>query len=252
MKCIDVHCYYGKWGFPIYDRTIADILEMMARAEVEKTILISARAIQYDFVAGNAELAEAIAPHPSLYGYVYINMHYPETSWAEVEKYLGTDKFVGVKYNGEYSRAAACAPENAELFTLIETVYKKPVLIHSWGLPEHGNAVAYSLPSQILELARAHPQLKIVMGHMGGSEWMAAIRAAEQAPNLYLDTCASYADRDKIGAAVRMLGADRVLFGSGATEGSLAMQKGAVLDADITAEERAQVLYENARRLFNL
>lgn len=159
MRCIDVHCYYGKWGFPIYDRTIADILEMMARAEVEKTILISARAIQYDFVAGNAELAEAIAPHP---------------------------------------------------------------------------------------------QLKIVMGHMGGSEWMAAIRAAEQASNLYLDTCASYADRDKIGTAVRMLGADRVLFGSGATEGSLAMQKNAVLDADITAEERIQVLYENARRLFNL
>jgi predicted TIM-barrel fold metal-dependent hydrolase len=252
MKCIDVHCYYGKWGFPIYDMSVADILAMMARAEVEKAILMSARAIQYDFVAGNAELAEAIAPHPALYGYVYINMHYPEASLAEMEKYLGTDKFVAVKYNGEYSRAAASAPENREVFTRLEKVYKKPLLIHSWGLPEHGNAVAYSLPSQILELARAHPDLKIVMGHMGGPEWMSAIRAAGQAPNLYLDTCASYADREKIGVAVRMLGADRVLFGSGATEGSLMMQKGVVLDAAITEEERAQVLYENARRVFGL
>lgn len=252
MKCIDVHCYYGKWGFPIYDMGMDDILAMMARAEVEKAILMSARAIQHDFVAGNAELAAAIAPHPALYGYVYINMHYPEASLVEMEKYLGTDKFVAVKYNGEYSRAAASAPENREVFTRLEKIYKKPLLVHSWGLPEHGNAVAYSLPSQILELARAHPELKIVMGHMGGSEWMSAIRAAEQAPNLYLDTCASYADREKIGVAVRMLGADRVLFGSGATEGSLVMQKGVVLGADITEKERAQVLYENARRVFGL
>ena len=197
-------------------------------------------------------LAEAIAPHPQLYGYVYINMHYPERSLREMEKYLGTDKFVGVKYNGEYSRAAACAPENKDVFTLLEKSYRKPLLLHTWGLPEHGNVVAYSLPAQAMELALAHPQLKIVMGHTGGTEWTSAIRAAEKAPNLYLDTCASYADLDKVGVAVRMLGADRVLFGSGATEGSPFMQKGAILDSDLTEQDRFQVLYDNARRVFDL
>jgi predicted TIM-barrel fold metal-dependent hydrolase len=49
-----------------------------------------------------------------------------------------------------------------------------------------------------------------------------------------------------------MLGAARVLFGSGATEGSLAMQKRAILDADLTREECEQVLYGNARRVFNI
>ena len=81
---------------------------------------------------------------------------------------------------------------------------------------------------------------------------MSAIRAAEGAPNLYLDTCASYADSDKVGAAVRILGADRVLFGSGATEGNLYMQKGAVLDAEISAVERMDVLYGSACRVFDL
>jgi predicted TIM-barrel fold metal-dependent hydrolase len=169
-----------------------------------------------------------------------------------MEKYLRTDKFVGVKYHGEYSRAAACAPENREAFSLLEEVYRKPLLMHTWGLPEHGNAVAYSLPSQALELARTHPELKIVMGHMGGTEWMSGIRAAEQAANLYLDTCASYADREKVGTAVRMLGADRVLFGSGATEGNLFMQKGVILDADISPQEKQAVLYDNARRIFGI
>ncbi len=81
---------------------------------------------------------------------------------------------------------------------------------------------------------------------------MPAVHAASQATNLYLDTCASYADRDKIRVAVRTLGADRVLFGSGATEGSLFMQLGAVLDADIEEQERVQVLFENARRIFGI
>lgn len=252
MKCVDVHCYFGKWGFPILDMSMADILAQMEQAQVEKTILMSAQSIQYDFVAGNAKLAEAIAPHPQLYGYVYINMHYPERSLREMEKYLKTDKFVGVKYNGEYSRSAACAPENKDVFTLLEKTYRKPLLLHTWGLPEHGNVVAYSLPAQAMELALAHPQLKIVMGHMGGTEWMSAIRAAEKAANLYLDTCASYADQDKVGVAVRMLGAERVLFGSGTTEGSLFLQKGAILDADLTEQERSQVLYYNARRVFDL
>jgi predicted TIM-barrel fold metal-dependent hydrolase len=134
----------------------------------------------------------------------------------------------------------------------LENVYRKPLLIHSWGLPEHGNAAAFSLPAQILELARAHPSLKIVMGHMGGTEWMDGIRAAAKAPNLYLDTCASYADRDKVAVAVRTLGATKVLFGSGATEGSLEMQKAAVLEADLADDEKDSVLYGAARQVFKL
>ena len=53
-----------------------------------------------------------IASHNNLYGYVYINMHYPELSLQEMERYSAQPQIVGVKYNGEYSRAAASAPEN--------------------------------------------------------------------------------------------------------------------------------------------
>jgi hypothetical protein len=251
-KCVDVHAYYGKWGFPIYPMRVADILSQMERANVEKAILMSAKAIQYDFVRGNAELAEVIAPHDNLYGYVYINMHYPDLSLREMETYLVSDKFVGAKYNGEYSRAAVSAEENRDVFDLLEKKYQKPLLLHTWGTAEHGNAAAYSLPRHALKLAHNHPGLSVVMGHMGGKEWMSAISVARGASNLYLDTCASYADVDKVGVAVNELGADRVLFGSGTTEGSLYMQRGAILDANLTQEERSLVLYGNAYRIFDI
>jgi predicted TIM-barrel fold metal-dependent hydrolase len=252
MKCIDVHLYYGGFGFPGPAPKIKEVVAFMERAEVEKAIMMSSRGIQYDFVVGNAELAEVIAPYPHLFGYVYINMHYPELSLLEMEKYLETDKFVGVKYNGEYNRAAASAPENREVFDLLEKRYAKPLLLHTWGLAEHGNAMPYSLPAQALDLARQHPDLKIVMGHMGGPEWPSAIRACMQAPNLFTDMQSSYADRDKVGVAVRALGAHKVLFGSGNVGSSLMMQKGAVMDADITDEERHTVFYETARRVFGI
>jgi predicted TIM-barrel fold metal-dependent hydrolase len=49
-----------------------------------------------------------------------------------------------------------------------------------------------------------------------------------------------------------MLGADRVLFGSGMTECNPFLQKGAVLDAEISNREKEMVLYKNAQRLFNI
>ena len=252
MKCIDVHCYYGKWGFPIWDMSVEDILVAMETLEMAKCIMMSAQSILYDFVEGNAELAETISTHDNLYGYVYVNMHYPELSLLEMEKYLDSDKFAGLKYNGEYSRAPVSAPENDLIFDLLEKKYKKTLLLHTWGLPEHGNVMAYSLPSQAVELVQRHPQLKVVMGHMGGTEWMSAIRAAQESDNLYLDTCASYADRDKVAVAVKTLGADRVLFGSGMTENNPFMQKGVVLDADITDREKEMVLCDNARQVFGI
>ena len=252
MKCIDVHAYYGRWPFPIRNMSVEDILRLMDRAEMEKCILMSAQAIQYDFVAGNAELAEAITAHDGLYGYVYVNLHYPALSLDEVKKYLGSKKFVGLKYNGEYSKAPACADANLPLFRWAAEEYGKPLLLHTWGLPEHGNPVAYSLPAQALELARKVPNLKIVMGHMGGPEWMSAIEATLQAENLYLDTCCSYADREKVEVAVERLGAERLLFGSGMTENNPFGQKHVVLDAQITPQQKARILYDNAVELFGL
>lgn len=252
MKSIDIHCYYGGFGFPGYAPSIPELLEFMEQNEVEKSILMSSMGIQYDFMAGNAELAEAIAAHDNLYGYVYLNMHYPDLAMAEMEKYLGHEKFVGAKYNGEYSRAAACAPENQEVFTLLEKKYKKPLLLHTWGTAEHGNAEAFSLPSQALELARQRPELTVIMGHMGGTNWMSAIRAAGGAPNLYTDMQSSIADRDKVATAVRMLGPEKVLFGSGSPGWSFMVQLGAVLDAQISDQEKEMVLFGNAKRLFDL
>jgi predicted TIM-barrel fold metal-dependent hydrolase len=87
---------------------------------------------------------------------------------------------------------------------------------------------------------------------MGGDAWWEGIRAAQQAPNLYLEICATYSDPDKVRAAIEAVGVERVLFGTDSTLFDAAHMLGAVADAGLTAREQELVLGENARRLFRL
>ena len=83
-------------------------------------------------------------------------------------------------------------------------------------------------------------------------KWKEAIEIAKPYPNLYLDIACSLAPFDKVKVAVDELGPERVLFGSAMTEISPDVQLGAVLDSQISLQERQIVLYEGARRVFEL
>ena len=130
-------------------------------------------------------------------------------------------------------------------------------------------------PSLMLELARKHPRVKIVMIHMSlgdkDSDNEAAIEAAKQASNLYLDT--SWVPSQKVIEAVREVGQDRVLFGTDAPLGSY-FKTGdyehydhyflfdaiprqpppfiQTLQKELSPPEYEHVMYLNARRLYKL
>ncbi len=252
MKAIDVHGYYGKWYFPIPRKTIPDVLEIMARNDIEKAIFMSALGILYDIQEGNRNLFDEIAGHDKLFGYCCINGNYVKESLAEMARYLPLPNCKGVKFQPEYSN---CKPCDAAVFPLFEALaheYRKPALIHSWPYGEHGNPMPMSHPRFIAELAGRLPELKIVMGHMGGPEWQEAIAIAQPYPNLFLDTGSSHINYDKVRAAVEALGAERVLFGSGITENCPATQLGVVYDSAISDADKHMVLYGSAQKLFGL
>jgi predicted TIM-barrel fold metal-dependent hydrolase len=213
---------------------------------------MSALALSYDMQRGNKELAEAIEPYDRLLGYVYVNGNYIEESIEEVKKHLSSPKFVGVKYHPELSFVPPNAPQCEPLWDLIEQEYNKPVLVHTWSMAEHNNDIPSALPEYVAEVARSHPGLKVIMGHMGGPGWRHCLEIAKDIPNVWVDFCSSYADSDKIAYAVNKLGSHRVMFGSGMTENNLWMQIGAILEAQLSEQDRRQVMYGNACRLFGI
>jgi predicted TIM-barrel fold metal-dependent hydrolase len=151
--------------------------------------------------------------------------------------------------------------------------YDLPVLIHcGWGVTTNVFAKNYSASwhwvEQMGDLASAYPDMKIIIGHTGGAlarpDGYEALRLAFSFDNTYCEM--SKAPVEIVNAAVKGIGAERVLFGSdfnrpeGKTYGPLNQHfvfqqwynLNTIANADLTEYERDLILYKNARRLFKL
>jgi predicted TIM-barrel fold metal-dependent hydrolase len=101
-----------------------------------------------------------------------------------------------------------------------------------------------ALPLNVASLARRYPELRILMGKSGATDfWIDAAPALRHAPNLYADT--SYAPWDTVlseFARDPSIGAERCVFTTDAPYTVPRAELTRVLDWTIPAEQRAGVL----------
>jgi predicted TIM-barrel fold metal-dependent hydrolase len=82
-----------------------------------------------------------------------------------------------------------------------------PVTIHSGGI--------HCMPAEIALLAARHPDVPVIMDHMGYRYYVGqAIAAAKLLPNVYLGTATANNEPGAVMAALRELGPERVVYGS--------------------------------------
>ena len=116
--------------------------------------------------------------------------------------------------------------------------------IPSWTPP-------YSLPWSIALLAERHPDVKLVMIHMGHGHGVyidASLKMAKRYPNLYLEM-SGMPMPTKILEAYREVGADRILFGTDAPFHPAAVEEMKVLTSGLTDAELEDVFYNNCAKL---
>jgi hypothetical protein len=239
---VDVHQHVGPWPFAGRWGGIELNLHYLERRGIDAALISSTEAIVDDLVAGNRRLANDIAGHSALYGYVVVNPRYLELSAQQLEIYDAHPQFVGAKVHTSYSATPIGAPAMADLFELL-AAHGKPVLIHTWGA---GDAHA------LAQLAARHPALPIVAAHAGATAWREMIAAARNVPNLYLDFALSIPERGRIERAVEVLGAERVVFGTDATLLDPAYMLACFHEADIDPRYLPQLMGGNTIRLFGL
>jgi predicted TIM-barrel fold metal-dependent hydrolase len=174
MGIIDVHVHYGKWPFPMARVSPADMVTTLNSYDIRWAIVSSALAIVYDFREGNRGLAEVIAPHPELFGYITLNLNYPEESLGELDTYWGQPKFLGAKIHPVYCRQKASSPNGQRLVRALAE-RNCPLLVHTYSSPVES-------PWNIVPVAKANPELPIIMAHMGGDAWWEGITAAKESP----------------------------------------------------------------------
>lgn len=237
MKKIDAHAHIGYiGGWADVGITEEGLIKQMNEFDIEKTVLCC---------EDNDLTLDVMKRHPGrIIGCVYVNPLNQKTV-DFMEEYF--DKgLTGVKLNP--LRHAYCA--DAEIIDAVMEKAKKrgvPVCIHSGHPP-------YSLPWQIGLLAERHPDVKIMMIHMGHGHGVyidAALKMARKYPNIYLEM-SGMPMPSKILEAYETVGRNRIMFGTDTPfhHPTVEMQK--VLTSGVDEEGLKKIFYDNANEFFGL
>lgn len=127
-----------------------------------------------------------------------------------------------------------------------------PFLGHSAHLTDAKSLQAQPKTSDSLDfcqLSWRYPELMLILGHInGGGDWEWAIKGLRDCPNVFVDTSGSVLENDTIEMCVRELGHQRLLFATDLTmEGGV----GKILSARITPEQRQDIFWRNAQKIFD-
>jgi predicted TIM-barrel fold metal-dependent hydrolase len=236
---IDAHSHIGRFGsWAGLESTADELIEQMRLYNVSKSVL---------FYFQNDEVKRAVEKYPQqLVGYVWPNPNEGEKALDLVKRALNEWKFKGIKL---HPLIHAFLPNDEIVHPIMEEARraKVPVAIHSGHPP-------FSLPWSIGELAENFRDVTIIMLHMGhghGVYIQAAINTARRLDNIYLET-SGMPMHTKIKEAIRLLGENRVMYGSDTPFHEPAVEIQRICSADLNSRELERVFYSNAKEILRL
>jgi predicted TIM-barrel fold metal-dependent hydrolase len=249
VAVIDAHDHLHHRSRPTWREDDRKLIEAADRLGIDQlccSILPPERPTTLEgFRQCNQWLAEATRRFPGrVLGYCFVNPGYTREALAEIRRYVEDYGFIGVKLYNDY-RA-----DEPVVWPIVELAIELgvPILHHaghaSW-LPQPQPRISDA--GHLAALARRYPEATLICAHIcGGGDWEWTIKALRKAPSVFLDTSGSVIDEGVIEMAVRLLGADRLLF---ACDLSLTASVGRLRGAEISEADRRKILGENMQRL---
>ena len=176
-------------------------------------------------------------------GFAYINPRLGQEGVRELERCIsngmkGVKLWISVLADDHLVDPVIAVAEEASV----------PVLAHAW-VKTTGQLPFESRPEHVARLARRFPGAKFVLAHFGG-EWETGARAADDCPNVHVDTSGTLAETGSVETLVRRVGVERVLFGTDNANFHYCLGK--IRGAQLAEGERQRILWANARQLLGL
>jgi hypothetical protein len=240
----DMHGHMGPFSSIYFPRgEPEDMLRTMDACGV-RMLVFSHHLALFAPQPGNQVSIDAVRRFPDRFrAYCVINPNYPEIVEQEMAAFEAhADVYVGFKFLADYHRIAITdagyqpAWEYANAHDLM-------ILMHTWG------GSSYDGPQAVRAVAERYPRVKILMGHSCHGEWDAAVRLANDFPNVFLELTAVFDDRGAIEKFVNEAGSERMLFGTDLPWFDPHHALGVLLSADISDEDRHNICHRNAEKL---
>ena len=259
VQAIDVHAHYGQYkhaGMPDLvcrcEGGGADVvLERARKARIELTIVSPLLGLlprlAKDAVEGNIEAARTVARQRRLRHWVIVDPRLPET-FDQARDMLGSPRCAGMKIHPE-EHGYPITRHGRKLFELAAE-HRAIVMTHS--------GEKNSLPADFLPLADAHPEVRLILAHLGCG-WDGdpghQVRAIELSKhgNMYVDCSSARNVMPRLLEwAVTRIGAEKILFGTDSPLYFAPMQRARVDYADMPDKAKRMILRENAAKLLGL
>jgi uncharacterized protein len=244
----DVHISPYREGNRI---TYDELLRRLDRSNVQFALTWLQPHYFRDVLEGNAYVAEAMKKHPDrILGFGWVDPHFGlETCLMEINKCITSYGFYGVKLNG--AQNDFLIDDQRTAWPIIEAIVRtgKPLAFHIGA-----DSIENTHPYRLGKIAHTFPEAIILAVHMGGAAQPdfshAMIEIAQEHKNIFL--IGSAVNPQAILRAIRILGADRILFGSDSPFGLMHVElaKYRALLEDETPEDRNLILGDNVKRLF--
>lgn len=244
----DLHAHMGPWQaiyMPYND--VDSMARRMDLAGVRLVVFCHHSSLNCPDLANTQNLTDARKYPDRLKAWCVINPHYPQTVARDLKDYdRNADVWAGLKLHPDihavpmtdkrYRYALEWADERA-----------LPMLSHTWrGSPYNGE-------TEVRAFAERYPRIRFLMGHCLHDNWDEAVSIARDYENVYLDLTAVNDERTGvIEKFVAGAGSNKVVFGTDYPWFNHHYYIGAVLAAEITDEDRRNILYRNARRILGI
>jgi predicted TIM-barrel fold metal-dependent hydrolase len=192
----------------------------------------------------NAPAIEAVRKFPGrLRAYMAVNPHYPENLADALARWDDfSDVYVGLKLHPSWFRSGLDGAGFEPALSFAEE-RGLPVLTHTWGGDPFCGADA------VRRAAARHPGCPLLLAHSLSEKWDEAIEVAQEFPNIYLELTAVLDNRPALEMFVEAGLSERLLFGTDLPWFDPHHGIGAVLSAEISDDDRHNILHRNAERL---
>jgi predicted TIM-barrel fold metal-dependent hydrolase len=251
---LDVHVHplacFGPYRVETPAEDARRLVESARRAGVERACLFSLdRGSPYTptpaqcRAANDWALACREAEATFFLPFCYVSPEHPEAAVAEIDRCVAGEGMVGIKL------WVARRATDPGLDPILEraVALDVPVLQHAWNKTT-GNLSGESFPEDVADLARRHPQARIVMAHLNGAG-LRGLAAVAACPNIHVDTSGGDPEAGIVEAAVAALGPRRVLYGSDAPIRHFGVSVAKVWGADLPDPVKRDLLWNNTARL---
>ncbi len=230
---VDIHAHIGAWNLPITKTTATGISGLASKYNVEKVLVSSDMALNYDMVAGNKETSNACSQSPALFGMIVIDPTRMELSISQIRKYANSPEFVGIKTIQDLYGTSLSDPRYHEILAENKK-YRLPVMAHIPGMAE---------------AAARFPEFHFICAH---ATFDRVAKWAANTTNIFFDIATSHNDQaaTNLPALIDLVGAEKILYGTDMALMDPSWTIAKLLSSNISERELDMIFHKNALRVF--